>query len=341
MVRVVVNGVGAIGKRCAHAVKLQKDMSLVGVSDAFPSSILKTNLLEGALKDVPFFVSSKSFKNNFHKTGIEVNGDLPSLLKSGKVDVVIDATPKGVDVKYKRLYQVNKVKYLFQGGASDNITNLSFNSFVNYDSHFGQVGTRVVSCNTTSILRTVFPIYEKFGVRQVNISLVRRAVDPWNSKNGPVNSIVPVMRVPSHHGVDVRTVLPELNIVTQAVKVPTTLAHVHMVHLETNEATSTDEVKNIFEKLPRVKLLKASDGFLSTGEVMERARDLGRWRSDMPEVVVWDETVKVIGSNVYWIHAVHSESIVVPENVDAIRALTGLESDKWKSIKKTDKSLSI
>src|SRR3972149_3017507 len=130
-------------------------------------------------------------------------------------------------------------------------------------------------------------------------------------------------------------VFPELNILTQAVKVPTTLAHVHMVHVETDGSPSEGEVKKLFANLPRIVLLKESDGFDGTGAVMERAKDLGRWRSDMPEVVVWDESVHVIGSDIYWIHAVHSESIVVPESVDAVRALTKLELDKWKSIRKT------
>ena len=333
-----MNGVGAIGKRCAHAVKLQRDLELVGVCDAFPTSILRTNL-EGALKGVDFFVSAKGFNKNFKNSSIPVKGDLPSLLKSRKVDVVIDATPPGIDAKYLRLYKAAKVKYLFQGGASSNLARLSFNAFANYDEHLNQEATRVVSCNTTSIVRTVYPVYERFGVRQCNVGLVRRAVDPWNSSKGPVNSIVPVMEVPSHHAVDVKEVIPELNIVSQAVKVPTTLAHVHMVHLETDRETSAEEIKSLFSKLPRIKLLKNKDGFVSTGEVMERARDLGRWRSDMPEVVVWDESIHVNGSHAYWMHAVHSESIVVPENVDAIRALTGIEKDKWKSVRKTDRAL--
>jgi len=38
---------------------------------------------------------------------------------------------------------------------------------------------------------------------------------------------------------------------------------------------------------------------------------------------------------------VHSEAIVIPETIDAIRAITGIESDKFKSIEKTNKSLGI
>jgi glyceraldehyde-3-phosphate dehydrogenase (NAD(P)) len=41
------------------------------------------------------------------------------------------------------------------------------------------------------------------------------------------------------------------------------------------------------------------------------------------------------------VYQVHNESVVVPENVDAIRALMGLESEGRRSIAKTDEALGI
>ena len=61
----------------------------------------------------------------------------------------------------------------------------------------------------------------------------------------------------------------------------------------------------------------------------------------MYEVAIWEESVNVMEDDIFWAHAVHSEAIVIPENIDAIRAITGIEKDKWKSIKKTNKSLGI
>ena len=37
----------------------------------------------------------------------------------------------------------------------------------------------------------------------------------------------------------------------------------------------------------------------------------------------------------------HNEAIVIPETIDAIRALTGIEPDGQRSIRKTDASLGI
>ncbi len=336
MVNVLVNGIGTIGKRVAHAVLLQDDMSLSGVCDASPNSIVKTNLVEGPLAGVDFFVSDSSFKKNFVGSGLKVKGTMADILK--KVDIVIDCTPAGVEAKYKLLYKKKGVKMIFQGGGDKSLSPISFNAVVNYDKSFGVESVRVVSCNTTSLVRTIYPLMRSFGVDYVNASLVRRAVDPWDCKEGPINSIVPVLSVPSHHALDVQEVIPSLNIITQSVKVPSTLAHVHMVHASLRKNSTTESVKELWECTSRVKVL---DGFKSTGDLIEHFRDIGRLRYDMPEVVVFGESVKVIGRELYWTHAVHSESIIVPENIDAVRSMCRLEKDGFKSIIKTDKSLRI
>jgi glyceraldehyde-3-phosphate dehydrogenase (NAD(P)) len=51
--------------------------------------------------------------------------------------------------------------------------------------------------------------------------------------------------------------------------------------------------------------------------------------------------VHVVGKTLYYFQAVHQESDVVPENVDAFRAMLGLEKDGKRSVAKTDKSLGI
>ncbi|MBI4440437.1 glyceraldehyde-3-phosphate dehydrogenase, partial [Candidatus Woesearchaeota archaeon] len=44
--------------------------------------------------------------------------------------------------------------------------------------------------------------------------------------------------------------------------------------------------------------------------------------------------------NLFYLQAVHQESIVIPENIDAIRAAMGFE-DGRKSIEMTNKSLNV
>jgi len=57
---------------------------------------------------------------------------------------------------------------------------------------------------------------------------------------------------------------------------------------------------------------------------------------------VWRDGVHVVdGKRLYYFQAVHQESDVVPENVDAIRAMLELEKNGRKSMEKTDRSLGI
>jgi len=339
MVNVLVNGVGVIGKRVAHAVHIQKDMKLFGIADAFPTSALRTNTQKGApLYGVNVYASNADFVKNFSEGTYPIQGTLEDALKTGKVDVVVDCTPKGVDAKNKPLYERYGVKVIFQGGANANIAHTSFNAFANYNEAKTKQFVRVVSCNTTSIIRTLYTLSKKADIKEVHVSLVRRGTDPWDAREGPMNAIVPVPYIPSHHGPDVNTVLKNIKITTMAVKVPTTLAHVHMVHAKIKTPLSREQLVTAFMATPRVAVLKAAHGFDSTASVHERYRDLLRPRYDMPEVVIWDETISVQGKDVHWMHMVHSESIVIPENIDAIRAMTGLESSAKKSVEKTDAS---
>jgi glyceraldehyde-3-phosphate dehydrogenase (NAD(P)) len=258
-----------------------------------------------------------------------------------EVDLVVDATPSGVDEMNKEnLYEPHDVKAIFQGGASDDIAKVKFNADANYEEASGEDFVKVVSCNTTSLSRTMSAVDEKFGVDEAVASLVRRAGDIPQDGRGPVNSTIPVTDVPSHHGPDVQAVMPELDIKTLAVKVPVTYGHVHMVNLEVEEDVSEEDVLEAFKNQPRVNLIEADAGFDSTGKVHEQMRDLGRKRADMQEAGVWKETVTVDDGTVYWIHMVHQESIVVPDNVDAIRAMFDMEG-KEESIEKTNEAMEI
>jgi glyceraldehyde-3-phosphate dehydrogenase (NAD(P)) len=181
---------------------------------------------------------------------------------------------------------------------------------------------------------------ERFGVDEAVANLVRRGGDIPQDGRGPINSTIPVTDVPSHHGPDVQAVMPDLDIKTLAVKVPVTYGHVHMVTVELEDEASEEEVKEAFRQQPRVNLESAGEGFDSTARIHEKMRDLDRKRSDMQEAAIWEETITVDDGTLYWIHMVHQESIVVPDNVDAIRSMFDME-DKETSIEKTNEAMGI
>jgi glyceraldehyde-3-phosphate dehydrogenase (NAD(P)) len=340
MVKVVVAGVGTIGKRVAEAVRKQEDMELYGVADVSQTGGLRTVLSEeGPLHGIHLFASNEEGKENLEDQGFYVEALLED--KLDEIDVVVDCTPPGIDEKNKEnMYEPNNVKAVFQGGASDNIAEVKFNADANYEKGRGEDFIKVVSCNTTSLSRTMSAVDERFGIDEATANLVRRGGDIPQDSRGPINSTIPVTEVPSHHGPDVQAVMPNLDIKTLAVKVPVTYGHVHMVNVELEEDTSSEEVKEAFRDQPRVNLVSAGEGYDSTGKIHEKMRDLERPGSDMPEAAVWEETVKVEDGTLYWIHMVHQESIVVPDNVDAIRAMFDME-DKETSIRKTNEAMNI
>jgi glyceraldehyde-3-phosphate dehydrogenase (NAD(P)) len=201
---------------------------------------------------------------------------------------------------------------------------------------------RVVSCNTTGLCRVINSLDENFGISKANVVIARRATDPDDSSKGPIDSVVlDPPTVPSHHGPDVNTVLPNFPIVSMAFKVPTTHMHLHSLIVTVKSDASTDKVVDKLEGTNRVMLINGKkDGFKSTSNIIDLAREMGRPRNDVYESVIWRDSVQVVGKDIYLFMAIHQESIVTPENIDAIRALNG-KTNKTESIAMTNKSLGI
>ncbi len=339
--KVLVNGIGTVGKRVAHAIKLQKDMELIGIADVFPTSTLKTVLEpQGFLYGTPLYASNDAGYENLKKAGMWVEGKLEDLLRNGAVDIVIDATPEGIGAQNKKIYQKYGTKAIFQGGEKADVAEMTFNAVVNYEEAIGKNYVRVPSCNTTGLIRTLSAIDWKVGIEYGFIALVRRAVDPHEYKKGPINAIEFDLHVPSHHAPDVKTVLKHLNLFSLAVKVSTTLSHVHIVDLVVKRNTSYEEIINALENQTRVVLLNANE-YPATSVVIEKFRDYLRPRYDVYETIVFRDLINVENNRVRYVQQVHQEAIIVPENVDAVRAMLELERNKWESIRKTNESLKI
>ena len=335
-VRVAINGYGVIGKRVADAVRLQPDMELVGVSDVLGDYRVQVAEVQG----IPVYAMTEEAKAEMETTGIQIRGMLPQLLE--RIDVVIDCTPRSVAATNKVLYDKMKVKSIFQGAEKHALTGHSFVAQANYETACGRDSTRVVSCNTTSIVRTLGALQKEGLLKKGWGTLARRAVDPWSTHTkGIMNTIVPELHVPSHQAPDARTILPDLNVTTMAILTPQTISHCHVWQIEMTRPASRDEVLGIFRKTPRVAFVRASDGVTALNCTVELVHDLGRSRGDMWEVVIWEDIIDVCGSELYLFYQVHNMSIVIPENVDAIRALTGIEKDGARSIATTDATLGI
>jgi glyceraldehyde-3-phosphate dehydrogenase (NAD(P)) len=335
MTKVGVVGYGTIGKRVADAVVAQRDMDLVGVAKTSPNFEAQAAIANG----YDLYAAVPERRERFDEAGMPVAGDLDALVEAA--DAIVDATPSGIGAQNRETYEKHDTPAIYQGGEDADVADTSFNARANYKDAEGADHVRVVSCNTTGLSRLLAPLREEYGVAKSRVTLVRRGGDPGQSSRGPINDILPdPVSLPSHHGPDVKTIFPDISIDTLGLKVPSTLMHMHSVNVTLEEDTDPEAVKQLLADESRLFLVPEEAGIDGTGKLKEFALDAGRSRGDIWENCIWAESVAVRGRDLYLFQAIHQESDVVPENVDAIRAVTGT-AGKAASIATTDETLGM
>lgn len=335
-IKVGINGYGVIGRRVADAILIQSDMELVGIADISADLRVQMALNQG----ISLYASSEKSLTEMKQASVNVSGVIDDLLT--KVDVVVDCTPKKMGSENIALYRKHNVKFILQGGEKHEVTGHSFVAETSYEKALGRESTRVVSCNTTSIVRTLSALKKAALLKSARGVLLRRATDPWKSdKKGIMNTLVPEERIPSHQGPDAQSVDPELDVITMAVMVPETLGHLHYWTVRLNRPSSKEEVLDLFKKSSRIALVKASNGLGSLNAIKELMLDLKRPHGNLYEVALWENLVEVQSDELFYAYMVDNQAIVIPETIDAIRALVGRMRNGKESIEMTNESLGI
>ena len=335
-IRVGLNGYGVIGKRVADAVAKQQDMTLVGIAEVASDWRVRAATTKG----YALFAATEEGAAAMHKAGLELGGTLDDLL--GRVDVIVDCTPKRIGAKNAERYRQRGVKFIVQGGEAHAVTGHSFVAEASYAGAFGGEATRVVSCNTTSIVRTLTALKRAGLLKRARGTLLRRATDPWESHEGGImNTLVPEEKIPSHQGPDAQSVDPDLDVVTMAVKVPENVAHLHCWSVDLARKAKRAEVLDAFRASSRIAMIRMSEGLTAINTVKELMADIGRPRDDLYEVALWEDLVTVRDGEAFYAYMVDNQAIVIPETIDAIRALTAKERDAAASIATTNAALGI
>ena len=335
-IRVAVNGYGVIGKRVADAVAAQNDMEMAGVADVTADWRARMARAKG----FALFAADPDRAPAMRAAGLDVAGGLDDLL--GSADIVVDCTPKKVAARNVETYRETGIRFILHGGEKHEVTGHSFVAEANYASAIGRDSTRVVSCNTTSIVRTLGALKRAKLLSAARGTLLRRATDPWESHMGGImNTLVPEPEIPSHQGPDAQSVDPDLDVITMAVKVPQTLAHLHYWSVRMPRNASRDEVLDAFRASSRIALIKMSEGLGALNAVKEMMADLGRPNDSLYEVARWEDMLTVEGDELFYAYMVDNQAIVIPETIDAIRALTEAERDASTSIARTNAALGV
>jgi glyceraldehyde-3-phosphate dehydrogenase (NAD(P)) len=326
MINVCVNGYGTIGKRVSDAVRKHEKIKFIGASKYTPDGDARLANMLG----VKLFVPAEKRKD-FEAKGISVSGSVDEMI--GASDIIVDASSDGNGMKNKATYIQKGKPALFQGGEEASI-GTSFNARSNFDSCRGADYIRVVSCNTTAFCRLIKPLAENYKIKHIDAFLIRRGSDPNDAKGSALNSVE--WKSKSHHADDVRTVI-DVPVTSVAFKVPHTISHVNSMQIEFDEAPSKDDLYELYRKESRVALLNSAS---QSAQIMEAARDLGLKRYDTFVVSLLMNTFMSDRNKIFFSFSVPQESIVIPENVDAIISRSGLMTKK-ESMSLTDDVLGI
>jgi len=336
MVKVLVVGYGTIGQRLADGVALQGDMELVGVVDAAMSLSIR------ALKEkgMPYklFAANQQAAETLTTAGMPVPGLMEDVLKH--VDIVLDATSAGVGAQNKKLYEKYGVKAIFQGGEKNDVADVFFHGYANYEKGIDVNFLKLTSCNTTGLIRAVDCLDKKVGIEKIAITIVRRVADPGDYHRGLVNALE-VDKAPTHQAVDLMTIMPHINATGILVHTPVTHGHFITVLATPKKDMSVEEVIAAFKEHDRIRMVRLDEGFLGNASLFKYSRDLGRSRGDQYEIAIWEDTIVKSGKDIMFGIHIPQESVTIPETIDGIRAALTMDTNGTIAVKKANQYLGL
>lgn len=334
--RVGIVGYGTIGQRLADAVACQKDMELVGVADVAITLPIRA-LFE---KGMPYrlYLADQAQEESFMHEGIPLSGNLEDLIQ--QVDIILDASPTGRGSHFKEKYLRAGVKAIFQGAEKNDIADLFFNPFINFGQARNVRFIKMMSCYVTGIMRAIIALDACAGVEKTAITVIRRTADPGDYHRGLTNAIQ-ISPSPCQMALDIQTLMPQVRATGVLVHAPITHSHVITMVATVRKTRSIGDVLSCFMNKRRIRLVSLEEGFLGNASLFKYARDLGNPRGDMHEIAIWKETVTINDSDVMLAMNVAQEGVVIPENIDAVRAMTGMQEDPEEAMSLTDQYLGI
>jgi len=335
-IRVGVAGYGVIGQRLADGVALQGDMELVGVADVAPT--LSVRALKEKGMPYKFFTAAPDNRKALDDAGIPISGTLEDLVK--QVDIMLDATSAGIGLKNKALYEKYGKKAVFQGGEKDSVADVFFHGYANYEAGLGADYLKLTSCNTTGLIRAVDCLDRAVGAEKVAITIIRRVADPGDYHRGLTNALQ-IDKAPSHQALDLMTIMPHVAATGILIHTPVTHGHIITVVLTPKKDISVEEAIEIFRAHPRIRVVSIDEGFLGNASLFRYARDLGNSRGDMYEIALWSDSVVKSGKDIMFAINIPQEAVVIPENIDAIRAAMEMQMTRNEGTAETNKYLGI
>jgi glyceraldehyde-3-phosphate dehydrogenase (NAD(P)) len=283
-------------------------------------------------------VVDDSAKAAFKPENIPVKGNFSDLLS--EVDIVLDAAPGGVGAKNKEIYKKRGIKAIFQGGEKNEVADVFFHGYANYDKGVGADYLKLTSCNTTGFIRAVDCIDRQVGVEKVAVTILRRVADPADTHRGLVD-VAMVEPVPNHQAEDLMLIMPHIKATGALIHLPITHGHIITLLVTPKKPISVHEAMELFEAHPRIKVVEIAKGFNSNTALFRYARDKGNKRADMYEVGLFKEMVARSGKDLFFTINIPQEAVVIPETMDGIRAALSMQTDGSQAVALTNRYLDM
>jgi len=331
MKKVFVNGYGSIGRRIIQFIKDDPEIEVVGVGKYSPDSKVNDALEKGFKVYVPE-------KNQNAFSDFTISGNIESALDES--DLVIDASPGGQGFKNKKLfYEPRDILSIYQGGETINgensVSNLLFNSKVNYGDAIGQKHVMQGSCNVTGMGRMLEPLRKNFekSIKRFDVTLVRRWAD-IEQIDETVPDTIELTQNP-HHGEDVKSYFgKDAPLFVRAIKVPTRQMHLHIMDIRFEGNTpSVDEIHDIFKNEYGVATLWSAKG---TKDVRDFAEKLNFSFKDTNMIHIHANMTQKIDDTIQIMYSDDQTGIVIPENHMLLQAML-FEKSYEAAVKHTEK----
>ncbi|WP_197088974.1 type II glyceraldehyde-3-phosphate dehydrogenase [Brenneria goodwinii] len=319
--RIALVGLGTIGKRLVDIVSHIPEFSVSGVAVRSISPALSPMVESG----IPIYSSTNDC---IFPAEIPCAGKLSDLLE--KSDFVLDCTSRGNGAKLQQWYERANIRVIYQGGESSSLASVNYCSGIGFKEAISAPSVRVMSCNSTGLIRIAQALSRLGTVETIRAVLTRSATDPDKYMKGQPNAIISTFGE-SHHGQDIRVIWPNLNIITLASYAPVNCGHLVTLFAKLSEPISLDVAICTLEKIPRVRVIDGSGSLLELRRINKSSK-----RRDCSDVVIWRKGIHVIGNEVLLSAGIHMESIVIPETLDVLFAMSGLEKKIDQARHRTD-----
>lgn len=323
--RIALLGLGTIGKRLADAVLNVPEFSLVGVGVRRAIPAMAPLIAAG----IPIYCSEGKPASMLERV---CAGDLGDLLD--RCDIILDCTPRGTGAGLRSSYKKAGVRAVFQGGETAGVAQATYCSGLGFEDARSARSVRVLSCNTTGLLRLARCLAGLSPLTSIRAVLTRSATDPDKFAKGIPNSLVASLGE-SHHGRDIRELWPDLDILTLASYAPVNCGHLISMFARPRHRVSAEDVSLAITQAPRTRIV---DGDGSLADL--RRTGSGNLRNDCHDVIVWRDGIAVTNDEISLSAAIHMEAIVIPETIDVLFAMTGLAGSAEQAMSRSDAAVS-